>query len=232
MENAYPMAEDVNLLLELGLCALCLLVELLDCALVVPDSVHEGGYLMVSPQILALLVNLLYLSIYIREYPEYLCSLGLQQGDCLCHPVHNLLTLLGRHGFHNLDLRLVRSVTLLVLEHTSPFHEFVSNPVGEPILVQLVRKQFLDVVVEDVGQNLVVEAQIIIELLRGELNAVLDELAYQFVYPPLVVLPIPVLDCISSLLRRLCVVHGVALRYLAVLVHLLWYLPFLAIHCK
>ena len=59
------MAEDVNLLLELGLCALCRLVELLDCVLVVLDPVHEGGYLMVAPQILALLVNLLYLTIYI-----------------------------------------------------------------------------------------------------------------------------------------------------------------------
>lgn len=49
VENAYSTTEDVNLLLELGLCALCLLVELLDCVLVVLDSVHEGGYLMVAP---------------------------------------------------------------------------------------------------------------------------------------------------------------------------------------
>ena len=127
---------------------------------------------------------------------------------------------LGRHSINNLDPRLVRSGVLLVLEHASPVNEFVSNPVGELILVQLVGKQFLDVVVEDVGQNLVVEAQILLELLRGKLYAVVDELAYQFVYPPLVVLPIPILGCVSSLLRRLCVVHGVALRYLAVLVHL------------
>lgn len=139
---------------------------------------------------------------------------------------------LSRHSLNNLDLRLVRSGVLLVLEHASPVHEFVSNPVGELVLVQLVGKQFLDVVVEDVGQNLVVEAQILLELLRGKLYAIVDELAYQFVYSPLVVLPIPILDCVSSLLRRLCVVHGVALRYLAILVHLLWYLPFLAIHCK
>ena len=187
---------------------------------------------MVAPQILALLVNLLYLAIYIREYPEYLCPLGLQQGDCLGHPIHKLLMLLSRHSPNNLGLRLVRCGILLVLEHTSPIHEFVSNPVGELVLVQLVRKQFLDVVVEDVGQNLVVEAQILLELCRGKLYAVVDELTYQFVYSPLVVLPIPILGCVSSLLRRLCVVHGVALRYLAVLVHLFWYLPFLPFYCK
>ena len=49
VEFTYSMAEDVNLLLELGLCVLCLLVELLNCVLVVLDSVHEGGYLMVTP---------------------------------------------------------------------------------------------------------------------------------------------------------------------------------------
>ena len=139
---------------------------------------------------------------------------------------------LGRHGFHNLDPRLVRSGILLVLEHTSPVHKFVGNPVGELVLVQLVRKQFLDVVVEDVGKNLVVEAQILLELLRGKLYAIVDELTYQFVYSPLVVLPIPILGCVSSLLRRLCIIHGMALRYLAVLVHLLVYLPFFAIRCK
>ena len=226
------MVEGVYLLLELGLCALYLLVELLDCVLVVLDSVHEGGYLMVAPQILALLVQLLHLTIDIREYPEYLCPLGLQQGDCLCHPVNNLPVFLRRHGLNNLDLRLVRcGLAILILEHTPPFHQFVSNPIGELVLVQLVRKQFLDVVVEDVGQNLFVEVQILLELLRCELYAVVDELAYQFVYSPLVVLPIPILDRVSSLLRRLCVVHGVALRYLAVLVHLV-YLPFFAILCK
>lgn len=234
IEFTYTVVEDVYLLLELGLCVLYLLVELLDCVLVFLDSVHEGGYLMVAPQILALLVQLLHLTIYIREYPKYLRPLGLQQGDCLCHPVNNLLVFLRRHGLDNLDLRLVRcGLAILVLEHTPSFHQFVSNPIGELVLViQLVRKQLLDVVVEDVGQNIFVEVQILLELRRCELYAIVDELAYQFVYSPLVVLPIPILDRVSSLLRRLCVVHGVALRYLAVLVHLLEYLPFLMFSCK
>lgn len=67
-----------------------------------------------------------------------------------------------RHGLNNLDLRLVRSGLLLVLEHTSSFHEFVSNPVGKLVFVQLVRKQFLDVVVEKVGEDFVVEADVVV----------------------------------------------------------------------
>ena len=80
------------------------------------------------------------------------------------------------HGdrFYGLHLWFPRITPILCSEHTSPVHKFVSNPIGELVLVQLVRKQFLDVVVEKVGEDFVVETEVVVELLRRKLDAVLD----------------------------------------------------------
>ena len=62
--------------------------------------------------------------------------------------------------------------------------KFVGKPVNKFVIVELVFKQFVDVVVKDIGEDFRVELEVLLERFLGKPNIVLNKLVNQLVNLP------------------------------------------------
>lgn len=113
-----------------------------------------------------------------------------------------------------------------MLQNVAILDEFVSKPIGEVVSLELVTKQLPDVVVENVRDGFAVDLQVLAKLLTSIGDVVLDELVKHLVYTPYVALLHSPFGVLRGLFAWIRTCTGVSLGYLAMLFHLLRYLPF------
>jgi hypothetical protein len=101
-------------------------------------------------------------------------------------------------------------------------HKLIGYPIYEIVLFQLLTKQIIDIIVENISQYIAIESEILAKLVASKGNVVLNKLVYQLVrlcHPKSFLVKFLLVYCICSLTTRIRSIIRISLCYLAVLDH-------------